>query len=495
MKYLLGIDLGTSSIKAVLVDGGGSLLAIGQQQYTIYIPRPGWAEQDPDVWWTAAQKAVKQVLAKSKISAGDIAAVGFSGQMHGLVPLDSGNRSVRNAIIWCDHRSERQAADIENRIGRRTLSDLVHTPVVPGFFISSLLWMKENEPELYKKTVKVILPKDYIRYCFTGGIATDITDASGTACFDTGRGSWAWDMIDALGVPRDIFPAVYNPADYAGTVCRAAAAAMGLCSGTPVVYGGADQVMQAVGNGILNEGTASVTIGTGGQILMPLNSPCNDPSLRSHCFSFIDNTWYYLGATLSAGLSLKWFKSVLDTQQTYAGFDKAVAEIPAGSGGILFLPYLSGERSPCMDPEAKGMFFGLMLNHNRYHMIRAVMEGVVFSLRDCLEVMTEDMGRKCDTIVASGGGSQSPVWLQMQADILGRNIYVSETKEQAGAGAAITAGVGCGMYSGYADAVAKAVRWQSVPVTPDGDCGKVYEKYYGIYRQLYEHNKDLMHLC
>lgn len=496
MAYLLGIDLGTSSVKTILMDIDGNIVSIGQVEYSFDIPTEGWAEQDVQVWWEATVCSIQMALKASTVESSQIAGIGFSGQMHGLVALDRNHKPLRKAIIWCDHRTKDQVERITRTIGTENLGRIIHSPVATGFLLPSLLWMKENEPDLYERTGTVLLPKDYIRFRLTGEISTDVTDAAGTAAFDCSSATWSAEILDALRLDKKFFPPVHVPDSYAGSIHSEAARETGLAAGTKVYHGGADQAMQALGNGIIEPGIVSLNIGTGGQIFMPLASSVYDPKLRSHCFNFVTpGSWYFMGAVLSAGLSLKWTKSVIAPGEEYRLLDEQVARVPCGSEGLVFLPYLSGERTPHMNPDARALFFGLTLNHGRYHMLRAVMEGVVFGLRDCRTILTDDLRQECRLIVASGGGARSSVWLQMQADIMDSDIFTSTMKEQAAVGAAITAGVGAGFYGSYAGAVEKVVAWNDQPVSPRPDNVRLYDDYYEVYKELYDRTKDLMSVC
>jgi xylulokinase len=340
-----------------------------------------------------------------------------------------------------------------------------------------------------------LLPKDYVRYRLTGALSTDLTDASGTLAFDTRRAAWSDELIQSLELSRSIFPAVHLPEDPAGVVSKAAGQETGLAVGTPVFHGGADQVMQAIGNGILKAGQISVTIGTGGQVFAPLSGFSYDPLLRSHTFNHVArDRWYFLGAALSAGLSLRWLRDQVLGGMEYSAMDRLAGIVAPGSDGLVFLPYLSGERTPHMDPEARGLFFGLTLRHGQGHLARAVMEGVVFALRDCLEVY-RGLGQPAEHVIASGGGARSPFWLQLQADILKAEVRTSRMAEQAGVGAAITAGVGAGIYTGYDEACSQVVRWSDAVYSPDQAAVQKYEDYFKLYQELYMANRALMHRC
>ena len=496
MACLLGIDLGTSSVKSVLLGEEGDILAIGQEEYAFDIPREGWAEQDPEVWWNATVATIKAVLSVSGVDPREIVSIGFSGQMHGLVPLSRDHRPVRKAIIWCDQRSREQVEEIMRMIGPERLGEIAHSPIATGFQTASLVWMKEHEPTLYDSIQTVVLPKDYVRFRLTGELSTDVTDAAGTLALDVNRGTWSKEILGLIGLREDIYPPIFMPETVSGEVTRAAAALTGLAAGTKVVHGGADQVMTALGNGIVTPGDVSVTIGTGGQVLSPLSRPIYDARLRAHSFNyFAPGTWYFMGAALSAGLSLRWLRTIMDATLPYREIDEQIKGIPVGSEGLIFLPYLSGERTPHMDPHARGMFFGLTLNHGRRHLMRAVMEGVVFSLRDCMGILIDDMHQECNRVIASGGGAQSKPWLQIQADVFNREIYTSPMKEQAGVGAAITAGVGIGCFGSYEEACGKIVKWNQEPCVPDPMNVERYEGYYRLFRELYTSNKEAMRAC
>lgn len=492
MAALLGIDLGTSSVRSLVMDEKGHLLALASQEYQFDMPCLNWAEQDPETWWNATVETLKEVL--TKVDPSIIKGIGFSGQMHGLVPLDRQGRPVRKAIIWCDKRTTRQVAEAKALVEKQHLSYLVHNPIGTGFLVPSLLWLKEHEPQSCEKTAYLILPKDYIRFRLTGNIGTDSTDASATLAFDMPKGNWSDELIGCFGFSRSLFPdPIGYPSDIAGEVTTKAASETGLKVGTKVVFGGADQVMQAIGNGLLFPGEVSVTIGTGGQVLSPLDRPLSDPLQVSHVFSFYKpRSWYYLGATLSGGLSLRWLRSLLNSNEDYKAIDVAASKLPIGSENLFFLPYLSGERTPYMDSNACGMFFGMALHHTPYHLFRAVMEGVTFSMKDCLGVYEQSFGGTYASVIASGGASQSHFWLQMQADIFNVPIYKVEMREQASTGAAITAGVGVGIYSSYQEACSQIVKRSKEPLVPNGEANRRYAEHYEIYRDLYLANKSMM---
>ena len=491
MAYLMGIDLGTSSVKTIIIDIDSNVKAMAQEEYSIEIPYEGYAEQRPEIWWKATVNTIKEALAKSGIKSSEIKGIGLSGQMHGMVLIDKNLKVIRPAIIWCDQRSKSEVDAIYKKIGRDKLGRLTLNPVATGFQISSLLWVKYNEYQNYNNTYKVLLPKDYIRLRLTNEIGTDITDASSTLAFDTSNRKWSEYIIKALELDIDKYPGCYNPFDLAGVVTREASQETGLACGTPVVFGGGDQPMQAVGNGVIYPGIVSSTIGTGGQVFTVIDKPLYDDELRTHTFcNAIPGTWNIMGASLCSGLSLRWLRDNILNGLDYHIIDEMASNILPGSEGLIFLPYLTGERTPHMDPYAKGIFFGLSLKHTNAHMIRAVLEGVTFSLRDSLEIFKQ-MGIKMDRLVASGGGARSSLWLQIQADVFGVEVYRSKATEHACMGAAIMAGVGTGVYASVQEACEHIVKYHQEPVLPNSKNMEIYNYYYGIYKEIYPRNKDL----
>ncbi|SDX71083.1 xylulokinase [Paenibacillus sp. CF384] len=491
MSLLMGIDIGTSSVKSMVMDTSGRVLGFAQMEYDINIPVSGYAEQNPDDWWELVKKTSAQAIMKAGIDGGALAGIGFSGQMHGLVALDKEGQVLRPSIIWCDQRSIPQKDELESRITTEQLGNMVKNSVSTGFLILSLLWMKENEPDLYSRIDRVMLPKDYVRYRLTGEMGTDTTDASGTSAYDTASLHWSEPLMSLVGIDSKLFPAVGKPWEIAGYVAKQAESESCFKAGTPVVFGGADQAMQAVGNGIIESGDLSVTIGTGGQLFTTIDQPVYDKRLRTHTFVHaVPDRWYLLGATMSAGLSLKWLSSQVLKNSDYKALDRKAKEVPAGSDGLLFLPYLAGDRTPHMDPHASGMFIGLKLNHNDAHLIRAVLEGVCYSLRDGVEII-RSLGVDLKRIIISGGGAKSPLWSQILADVLNRDVYVSTTEEQACVGASIMAGVGVKLYDSVEQACKTIVKLRENPVQPNPGNHAVYDRQYAVYTKLYEHNRDL----
>ena len=491
MSYLMGIDIGTSGAKAILMEAGGTVAASAFCGYGMEHPEKGYAEQNPDTWWRACVNVISEVLGKSGIGGTDIPAIGLSGQMHSTVILDKNNEAIRPAIIWCDQRSKKQERELYYKITKERFGEITLNPAFPGFTILSLMWIKENEPENFEKIGKVMLPKDYIRLKLTGQAGTDIIDASGTMCFDAVNYEWSGEILDAAGIGKDIFPDVGKPHERAGEITREAARLTGLKEGTPVVFGGGDQPMQAIGNGITDTGTVSSTIGTGGQIFTPLQAPMYDKKLRTHTFcSALGGKWNLIGGTLSAGLSLKWLRESILGGIPFAELDEGAQKAAPGCGGLIFLPYLSGERTPHMDSDARGVFFGLSLSHDRFSLARAVMEGVAFSLKDSL-VIFDELGVKADKVIASGGGARSRLWKKIQADVFGREIYTVKNSEQACTGAAVMAGIGCGIYADARQACREIISFEDEVTEPDRENVKKYEEIYDVYKRLYLANRDL----
>ena len=488
MDYLVGIDIGTSGTKGVLMDREGKIYAWAGREYSIDIPQPGWAEQDPEMWWEATIQVIREVIEKSDVNPQQIRGIGLSGQMHGTVFLDKNLQPFRPAIIWADQRSSSQCESIYQKVGKGRLAELTGNPIATGFMCSTLLWMKENQPEGFSQIYKVILAKDYIRYRLTGNLGVEVTDASGTLLLDIKRRCWSEELLDILSLPLDILPEeVHESQEVAGYLLAESARDAGLSEGIPVVYGGGDQSMQAIGNGVIRPGILSSTIGTGGQLFITIDKFTYDPKLRIHTFCHaIPDSYHLLGAILSAGLSLKWLReNILHTPDSYPVFDEEVGKIKAGSEGIIFLPYLLGERSPYMNPQAKGVFFGLSLKHHRAHLIRAVMEGAVFALRDCLEVF-EELGIKIEQLIASGGGAKSRVWRQIQADVFNKEISMTQSIEQAAMGAAILAGVGVGIYKDVEDGCRKVVRYKGEKIQPIPENVQIYNQQFKKYQSLYQ---------
>ena len=491
MNVYLGIDLGTTGLKSVLVREDGAVLGTGYRGYPILIPAPGYAEQDPLQWWDALRDSLADAMRGAGVRAGDVAGIGLSGQMHGTVLTGADGMPRAPAVIWCDQRSAQQKEAIRARLGDEALGRLVQNPVAVGFQVCTLLWLREHRPGLLEKTRRVLLPKDWLRLRLTGEWGTEPSDASSTLMFDCAARDWSGPMLETFGIDRGLLPdADHRSCEPQGGLTRAAADALGLRPGTPVVFGGGDQPMQALGNGILRPGVASVTLGTGGQVFAPLERPVYDPQLRTHTFCHATDGWYAMGAVLNCCLAQNWFfDKVLGTRDA-ARMHEAAAAVPPGSGGLVFLPYLTGERTPHMDPAARGMFFGLTLGHDAAAMTRAVIEGITCAVADAVDCVRQ-LCPEIRKLVLSGGGARSPLWRQILADMLETPLYASSMKEEAAVGAAICAMAGTGAYAGPEQACAAIVRYEDGCTEPDPARAAVYREERETFRALYRANRDL----
>ncbi len=485
MTLLLGLDIGTSGAKAALIDSHGKLLAWAGQEYAIDMPRPGWAEQDSCVWLAAAMATIRQVLTESRADPSQVAGIGLAGQMHSLVCLAADGQPLRPAILWADQRSAAQLEWLRARLPTARLAEWTGNPVAAGFMLPSWLWLREYEPDTAAKTRWLLLPKDEVRYRLTGRIASEPSDASSTLLFDPHTRAWSRPMLDLAGLSPDQMPPLSPSAGLAGGLLAEIAQVCGLPAGTPVVCGASDQTAQAFGSGVIAPGLLSCTIGTGGQLFAPLSAPVHDPGLRLHLFCHcLPERWHLEAAILSAGLALRWLRDNLWQFETYTAMADAAQAVEAAAEGLFFLPHLAGERTPHMDPNARAAFLGLALHHDRPHLVRAVMEGVVFALRQGLELM-EDLGAPVEHLLAAGGATRHPLWLQLQADIFNRPVYPSRQQEVTAKGAGMLAGIGVGVYADGEDAVRQAVELPGDPVLPDPKRVEMYEKGYEEYKRLY----------
>jgi len=483
MALLLGIDLGTSSLKAVLMTEEGTIVSQFGQDYSIEIPSAGFAEQNPDTWWEACVCVIKQCL--SSVKAEDITAIGFSGQMHGAVPLNANNEVVRNAILHCDQRSTKQVTQIAQTLGQDYIVNNILNPIFPGFQLASLAWMRDEELALFEEIKTVLSPKDYLRFRLTGILSTEQSDASATLAYDILKEQWNKDMLSKLGLPYEIFPECLSSTHIVGAISKEAAAATGLCEGTPVSAGGSDQVMQSIGNGVSQVGEATATIGTSGQVFFPTDSPTINPNLNTHTFCGVSKgNWYTMGAMLSAGVSLKWLKGLLAVECSYAEVDRLAEPEQIGSGGLIFLPYLSGERTPHLNPDARGSFIGLTLGKNEGSLLRSVMEGIAFAMKQCMDTCT-DLGLAPKKLIASGGAVRSKLWLQIQSDVYGMPLHLNAVEEHAAVGAAIVAGVACGTYGSVQEACKIVVKPKGEIIEPNMRNHKIYMEYYELFKELY----------
>jgi xylulokinase len=482
---LVGIDLGTSSTKTLVMDRDGRVIALAAREYGIDHPQSGHAEQDPQVWVQSALETTRSAISEVGIQAERVGGIGLSGQMHGTVCADDRGNVLRPAIIWADQRSARQVAKVYEVIGSERLGEWTANPLATGFMLASWLWLADHEPQLLEKTHRLLLPKDYLRYKLTGEAGTEPSDASSTLVFDTVHTTWSIELLDALNLNPSLLPAVHPSASVAGTLTRAMAAECGLLPGTPVVYGASDQAAQALGHGIVSPGLVSCTIGSGGQLFAPVQRPVYDPQLRLHLFCHaLPELWHLEAAILSAGLSLKWLRDNLLREESYQSLADAAAQTPPGAEGLFFLPYLAGERTPYMDPGAKASMIGLTTRHRRGHIARAIMEGVVMAIKQGLDLMHE-MEVPVQQIVASGGGTRHRLWLQLLADIFNRPIYLTTNQEAAAAGAAILAGAGTGIFPSALQASQDLSRFGRDMIEPIPENSLLYEDLYQVFCQLY----------
>lgn len=494
MAYLIGVDLGTSGTKTVLFAEDGSVVASCTIEYPLYQPQNGWAEQDPLDWWNAVCGTTKAVIAKAGISASEIKGVGLSGQMHGLVMLDKSGNVLRKSIIWCDQRTAKECDEITQKVGAENLIKITANPALTGFTASKIMWVKNNEPEIYEKCAHILLPKDFIRYKLTGEFATEVSDASGMQLLDVPNRKWSEQVLDALQIDKALLGKVYESPEITGKITKTASDLSGLAEDTVVVGGAGDNAAAAVGTGTVLDGKAFTTIGTSGVVFAHTSKLSIDPKGRVHTFCCaVPGAWHVMGVTQGAGLSLKWFRDNFCHEEMIAAagmkkdpyflMDKQAEEIPIGSDRLLYLPYLMGERTPHLDPNCRGVFFGLSAMHTRQHLLRAVMEGVTFSQRDSVEVLRE-MGVSINEMLACGGGGSSALWRQMLADVYGCPVKTVVSKEGPALGVAILAGAGTGVYSSVQDGCAAVIK-TNPPQNPISQNSVEYEKFYKVYRALY----------
>lgn len=488
MSYLLGIDVGTSGTKTLLIDSQGRMVASSTSEYPLSTPQPGWAEQNPEDWYRAAVATIREVLSQSGIDPSEIAGVGLSGQMHGAVFLDGEGAVIRPSLLWCDQRTGAECREITERVGAENLVRITCNPVLTGFQAPKVVWLKNHEPERYAQVRKVLLPKDYIRYRLTGEFATEVSDASGTSFLDVPHRRWSEEVLSALEIPTEWLPEVYESDVPSTRISPQGASETGLREGTPVVGGGGDQAAGAVGNGIVEPGIISSTVGTSGVVFAYSDTPAFDPQLRLHTFCHaVPGKWHAMGVQLSAGGSLRWFRDSL-MPNTYETLVEIASTAPPGSEGLIFLPYLTGERTPHPDPNARGVYFGLSLRHGQSHMIRAVLEGVAYGLRDSFEIMKE-MGVPMSQVRASGGGARSALWRQIQADVTGHPHVTINVDEGPAYGVALLAGVGAGVWRSVPEACRATISVVN-ETRPEPASQSVYEDFYGVYRSLYPALKD-----
>lgn len=502
MKYLLGIDLGTSGTKTVLFDQTGKPIASATGEYPMAQPQNGWAEQEPEHWWAACVSTLREVLETSGISPADVAGIGISGQMHGLVMVDGQGVPLHPCILWCDGRTGEECREITKRVGAQRLMAITANPALTGFTAGKVLWMRRHRPELYAKCRQMLLPKDYLRFKLTGVYATEVSDASGTNLFDVPNRTWSKAVLEALEIDEALLPPVYESSEITGYVSEEAARLTGLAPGTSVAGGAADNAAAAVGTGVVEAGKAFVTMGTSGVIFAHADTVQIDPKGRVHTFcSAVPGTWAVMSCTLSAGGSLQWFRNQFcgAEMQAAAGMgvdpymllDRQAERIPIGAQRLLFLPYLMGERSPILDEQARAVFFGLSGVHTRQHMLRAVMEGVVYAQRQCMDVL-RGMQVLPSRLFATGGGGKSRLWRQMLSDVLNIQVQTIQNAEGPALGAAILAGVGTGLYPDVPAACRQMIA-PGPPQQPNAASTEVYEGFYQLYASLYPALKNAFH--
>jgi len=478
---VIGLDIGTSGARALAVNESGDVIATAAQDYPLLTPRPGWTEQNPEDWWQASRKVLAEV---ARAVQGKVAAIGLTGQMHGSVFLDAEDRVIRPALLWNDQRTAAQCAEITDRVGRERLLAIAGNPALTGFQAPKVLWLREVEPANYARVAHVLLPKDFIRHRLAGEYATDASDASGTLLLDLRRRDWSAEILDALELRREWLPVVREGPQEAGRLRADVASELGLPAGIPIAAGGGDNAAAAVGSGIVEVGLASSSIGTSGVLFAYTAEFTPDPSGRLHAFCHaVPGAYHLMGVTLSAGGSLNWWRQVLGSQYEYDELIELAETAPVGSEGLIFLPYLSGERTPHLDPSARGAFFGLTARHGVSHLTRAVMEGVTYSLADCLQLMT-DLGVAVDHVRAVGGGARSTLWRQMQADVFGIPVRRTTVDEGPAYGAALLAGVTAGVFKNVGEACS-AVRLRPDFEKPNEDDTQLYRRYLKVYRDLY----------
>lgn len=502
----LGIDVGTGGTRALIIDEHGRVVASGTEEHAPFAsPLLGWAEQNPEDWWRACGLAVRRALDASGIRGDEIACIGFSGQMHGAVLLDVHDRVVRPALIWCDQRTQPQVQELADRFGTDRLIQLTCNPPLTNFTLTKLLWVRENEPRNWERVARVLLPKDYVRFQLTGERAIDMADASGTLLLDVAKRQWSSEVLSRTGIDRQLLPALWESPEVCGRVSARGAEATGLSARTPVVAGAGDQAAGAVGMGIVRPGTVSATIGTSGVVFAATDVPALDPQGRIHTFCHaIPGRWHVMGVTQAAGLSLRWFRErfgtgpkdgakdgtndgardgAKDGRDPYERLCEEAAAAPPGSDGVFWTPYLMGERTPHRDPNARAALVGLSATHGRAHIIRAILEGVAFSLRDTFTIFRE-MNVPVDRIRLGGGGARSPLWRQIQADVYGHAVEIVRAEEGAAYGAAILAGVGAGNWHSV-DEACDAVVETAQQVQPDPKNSAILDEAYRAYRRIY----------
>ena len=478
----IGIDVGTSGTKTLLMDETGRVLRSATREYPLSVPQNGWAEQDPALWSSAAIETIREVLAGHEPSS--IKALGLTGQMHGLVCLDKADNILCPALLWCDQRTAAECEEITALIGGERLIELTANPALTGFTSPKILWVRKNMPGVYAQISKIMLPKDYIRYILTGENASDMSDASGTGLLNVAKRSWDGEVLSKLDIDSSWLGTLYESPEITGRITEKAAALTGLPAGTPVVAGAGDNAAAAIGTGVSRDGQAFITIGSSGVVFAHTSQMRSDKGGRVHSFcSAVPGEWHIMGVTLAAGMSLKWYRDNFLPGTPYEELDELAAQAPVGADKLFFLPYLNGERSPHLDPDARGAFIGLSSAHTPSHMTRSVIEGVTYSLRDCYDIIIE-MGMRFDEITACGGGMTSRFWREMTADVFGTRVVTAQTTDGPALGAAMLAAVGDGAFSSVPEVCGALIERTSI-AEPNPAAGREYARYHALYRNLY----------
>lgn len=484
MTCFLGIDASTTATKALLMRADGQVVGVASSGYSYEIPQPMWTEQHPDLWWQATAVSIPQVLAEAQVDAADVKGVGLTGQMHGLVLLDRDGEVLRPAILWNDQRTAAECDEIRERLGKEQLIQITGNDALTGFTAPKILWVKNNEPEVFAQARQILLPKDYVRFKLTGEYATDKAGGSGTLLFDVRRRDWSRTVVDALEIDPALLAPTFEGPTVTGHISPRAAEVTGLRTGTPVVGGGGDQAAGAVGTGAVTEGIVSLSLGTSGVVFASADQPIIEPQGRLHAFCHaVPGRWHLMGVMLAAGGSLRWYRDLLAPDIEFDSLVEPAASMPAGSDGLLYLPYLSGERTPYADPQARGAFVGLTVRHTQAHRTRAVLEGVAFGLRDSFELMKGAGLADITQVRITGGGAKSPLWRQILSDVFQVELVTVNTIEGAAYGAALLAGTGAGVFPDVASACEAVI--QTTGSTTPGPASAVYEQMYPLYRGLY----------
>lgn len=492
MGYYLGIDTSTTATKALLMDDKGGVAAVASSEYTFDTPRPLWSEQQPNLWWDATVGSIRAVMETSRVSAAEVKGIGLTGQMHGLVLLDKDGKVIRPALLWNDQRTGRQCEDIRARLGKDHLIQVTGNDALTGFTAPKILWVQQEEPDLYKKIAHILLPKDYVRYRLSGEFASDRADGSGTLLFDIRARNWSLEVLEALEIDPGWLPKTYEGTMIACTMSPEAAEATGLDAGTPIVGGAGDQAAAAVGTGAVEAGIVSLSLGTSGVVFATTDQPVIEPAGRLHAFCHaVPGKWHLMGVMLSAGGSLRWHRDTFAPDVDYDVLLEPAANVPPGSDGLLFLPYLTGERTPHPDPLARGAFVGLTVRHNLPHLTRSVLEGVAFGLRDSFELMKACGLGSITQIRVTGGGAKSSLWRQILADVLKTELVTVNSGEGAAYGAALLAATGTGAFPDVPSACRQVI--QVTGRDTPGAAAAEYDELYPIYRQLYPSLKPIFH--